>query len=222
MKKNIVIFGGGSHCLCILDVIETSKEFNIVGIIDSLAIIGSEISGYKVIGRQNQLSELVDEYSIEGGVVAIGDNYLRSLLVQEVLLQLPNFNFVNIIHPSAVISRKAKLGVGNVIMPGVIVNVGAIIKNHCIINTGSQLEHFSIMEDYSSLSAGVITGGYAVFKEFSAIALGVTVFDRITVGFNTVVGSGSLITKDLPDNVLAFGVPARIVRERKLEDKFLK
>lgn len=222
MKKNIVIFGGGSHCLCVLDIIETSEDFNIIGIIDSLASIGSEISGYKVIGRQNQLLELFKEYSIEGGVIAIGDNYSRSIIANEVIEQIPTFNFVNIIHPSAIISKKAKIGFGNVIMPGVIINVGAILKNHCIINTGSQLEHFSVMGNFSSLSAGVITGGYAVFKEFSAVALGVTIFDRVTIGFNTVVGSGSLVTKDLPDNVLAFGSPAKVVRNRELNEKFLK
>jgi len=222
MKKNIVIFGGGSHCLCILDLIETSVDFEIIGIIDSIAEIDAQIKDYKVIGRQNELSKLVKQYNIEGGIIAIGDNYSRSLLSQEILLQVPDFNFVNIIHPSTIISKNASIGSGNVFMAGVIINIGAIVKDHCIINTGSQLEHFSIMENYSSLSAGVITGGYAVFKKFSAIALGVTVFDRVTIGENTVVGSGSLVTKDLPDNVLAYGVPAKVIKNRALNERFLK
>ena len=67
MKKNIVIFGGGSHCLCVLDIIESTENFNVIGIIDSLASIGSEISGYKVIGRQNQLLKLSFEVEIEEG-----------------------------------------------------------------------------------------------------------------------------------------------------------
>lgn len=222
MKKNIVIFGGGSHCKCLIDIIEITNQFTIVGIVDSLNPIGSEIDGYKVIGRQNNLVKLTSEFAIDGGIIAIGDNYSRSLVEKEILNQIAGFTFFNIIHPSAIISKKVKIGYGNVIMPGVIINVGVEIKNHCIINTGSQLEHFSKMENYSSISAGVTTGGYILFKEYSAIALGVTIFDRVVIGFNSVVGSGSLVTKDIGDNVLAYGSPAKEVKKRMLNERFLK
>jgi sugar O-acyltransferase (sialic acid O-acetyltransferase NeuD family) len=222
MKKNIVIFGGGSHSLCIIDVIEASDDFNIVGVIDSIGEIGTEISGYKIIGRQDELLDLLKKNEIDGGVIALGDNYSRMLLEREILNQKSDFNFFNIIHPSVIISKSANIGYGNVFMAGVIINVGAKIENHCIINTGSQLEHFSIMENFSSLSAGVITGGYIILKEFSAIALGVTIFDRVVIGKNVVVGSGSLVTKDVPDNALVYGVPARFIKNRELNERFLK
>jgi acetyltransferase-like isoleucine patch superfamily enzyme len=57
---------------------------------------------------------------------------------------------------------------------------------------------------------------------FSTITLNVTIIDRITIGENTVVGSGSVVLKDLPDNVLAYGNPARIIRTREPGEKFLK
>ena len=52
--------------------------------------------------------------------------------------------------------------------------------------------------------------------------LGVTILDRVEIGQNTVVGSGALVVKSLPDNVLAYGNPAKIIRERKEGEKFLK
>ena len=57
---------------------------------------------------------------------------------------------------------------------------------------------------------------------FASITLGVTIVDRISIGENTVVGSGSLVLKDLPDNVLAYGNPAVIVRSREAKERFLK
>lgn len=222
MKKNIVIFGGGTHSICIIDIIEATTNFNVIGIIDSIAEIGTEIIGYKVIGRQNELVSLTEKYKIDGGIIAIGDNYSRMLLEKEILNQKHDFLFFNIIHPSVIISKSVQIGNGNVFMPGVIINVGAKIGNHCIINTGSQLEHFSVMENFSSLSAGVITGGYVRLKEYSAIALGVTLFDRITIGRNSVIGSGSLVTKDVPDDSLFYGVPARFIKKRTVNERFLK
>ena len=52
--------------------------------------------------------------------------------------------------------------------------------------------------------------------------MGVVIIDRITIGENTVVGSGALVLKDLPDNVLAYGIPAKIIRTREPGEKFLK
>lgn len=221
-NKNIVIIGGGNHCKCIIDILEYDASYNIIGVIDSIAEIGSSIAGYKVIGKQNELLKLMQEFSFDKGIIAVGDNYSRYIIEKELLNQFKDFTFINAIHPSAIISKSAIIGYGNVIMPGVVVNVGAKIHNHCIINTKSTLEHFSEMHNFSSLSAGVITGGYVTLKEFSAIALGVTVFDRVTIGVNSVIGSASLVNKDIPDHVLAFGVPAEVKRNREFNERFLK
>ena len=107
-------------------------------------------------------------------------------------------------------------------MAGVIINPDAEIRDFCILNTGSQLEHNCYMDSFSHLSAGSVTGGKVRIGKFSAITLNVTILDRLTIGENTVVGSGSVVLKDLPDNVLAYGNPAKIVRSREPGEKFLK
>jgi acetyltransferase-like isoleucine patch superfamily enzyme len=84
------------------------------------------------------------------------------------------------------------------------------------------VEHDCVVEDFASISAGSITGGYVRIGKHSAITLGVTIMDRLEIGENTVVGSGSLVTKSLPSNVLAYGNPAKVVRERAKGEKFLK
>lgn len=48
---------------------------------------------------------------------------------------------------------------------------------------------------------------------------GVIILPGITVGNNTVVGAGSIVTKDLPDNVVAVGNPCRVLREINEHDK---
>ncbi len=220
--KNIVLFGGGNQAHYTIDIIEKENKYNIIGIIDSIHDIGSERFGYKILGRQQNLKELISKYNIYGGVISIGDNWSRYAVSQQILKIAPDFIFVNAIHPSVVIGNTTELGYGIVAMAGCIFNPKAKIGNFTFFATGAQVEHDNIIHDFASISAGSITGGYVTLGKFSAITLGVTVLDRIEIGENTVIGAGSLVIKPLPDNVLAYGNPAKIIRSRNQFEKFLK
>ena len=220
--ENIVLIGGGNQAHYTIDIIEKEGKYNIVGIIDSIHDIGSDRFGYKIIGRQENLPELIKEYKIYGGVISIGDNWIRNNIFLQVSSLVPNFNFINAIHPSVVIGNNVILGKGIVAMAGCIFNPKSIIGDFTFFATGAQVEHDCIISDFASISAGSITGGYVKLGKYSALTLGVTVLDRLEIGENTVVGAGSLVIKSLPDNVLAYGIPARIIRSRNVGEKFLK
>jgi len=220
--KRIVLIGGGNQCHYTADIINKEGKYSIIGIIDSLHEIGSEVFGYKVLGRQENLKELINEYNIEGGVISIGDNWARYYVSSQIKKLVPSFNFVNAIHPSVVIGENVDIGKGVVAMAGCIINPKSKIGNFTFFATGAQVEHDCSIGNYASISAGSVMGGYVELGNFSAITLGVTVFDRIKIGENSVVGAGSLVTKDLPDNVLAYGNPCIIIRDRQKGEKFLK
>ena len=220
--KNIVLIGGGNQAHYTIDIVEKEGKYNIVGIIDSIHEVGSDRFGYKILGRQENISQLIEEYNIEGGVISIGDNWSRYYVYNQILELVPTFTFVNAIHPSVIIGNNVKLGVGIVAMAGCIFNPKSQIGDFTFFATGAQVEHDCQIGDFSSISAGSITGGYVKLGKFSAITLGVTVIDRLEIGENTVVGSGSLVTKSLPDNVLAYGSPAKVMRNRIKGEKFLK
>jgi sugar O-acyltransferase (sialic acid O-acetyltransferase NeuD family) len=220
--KNIVLFGGGNQAHYTIDIIEKEGKYNIVGIVDSKHDIGSNRFGYTIIGRIENLPNLISNYNIHGGIISIGDNWSRYKVSKNILNIIPNFSFINAIHPSVIIGNTTKLGVGIVAMAGCIFNPKAVIGDFTFFATGAQIEHDCIIHNYASISAGSVTGGYVTIGELSAVTLGVTIIDRVDIGTNTVVGAGSLVTKSLPDNVLAYGSPARIIRSRSLDEKFLK
>lgn len=221
-KKRILLFGGGNQVHYTIDIIEKENKYEIVGIIDSVHEIGTERYGYNVLGRQENLSDIVKEHNIDAGIITIGDNWSRSIVYNAITKQMPSFQFVNAIHPSVIIGKNVDLGFGVVMMAGVIVNPLAKIGNFTFFATGCQIEHDCTIEDYASVSAGSIMGGYVTVGKFSAITLGVTVLDRIKIGINSVIGSGSLVLKDIPDNVLAHGNPINKIRARQVGEKFLK
>jgi sugar O-acyltransferase (sialic acid O-acetyltransferase NeuD family) len=220
--ENIILIGGGNQAHYTIDIIEKEGKYNIVGIIDSIHDIGSDRFGYKVIGRQENLSELIKKYKIDGGIISIGDNWARCNVFLQISSLIPNFKFVNAIHPSVIIGNNVTLGTGIVAMAGCIFNPKSVIGDFTFFATGAQVEHDCIILDFASISAGSITGGYVKLGKYSAITLGVTVMDRVEIGENVVIGSGSLVTKSIPDNVLVYGSPAKIIRSRNIGEKFLK
>ena len=220
--KNIVLIGGGNQAHYTIDIINKEGKYNIIGIIDSIHDIGSNRFGYKVLGRQEDIIKLKEQYNIEGGIISIGDNWVRYYISSQIKKEIPDFNFVNAIHPSVVIGDNVQLGEGVVMMAGCIINPKSKIGDFTFFATGAQVDHDCDIKNYSSISAGSITGGYVTLGEFSAITLGVTVVDRLKIGKNTVVGAGSLVIKDLPDNVLVYGNPCKVIKTRKEGEKFLK
>jgi sugar O-acyltransferase (sialic acid O-acetyltransferase NeuD family) len=221
-KKRILLFGGGNQVHYTIDIIEKENKYEVIGIIDSVHEIGADRYGYKVLGRQDNLINIVDEYKIDAGLITIGDNWSRSIVYNAIINQMPSFEFINAIHPSVIIGKNVELGFGIVMMAGVIVNPLSKIGNFTFFATGCQIEHDCIIQDYASVSAGSIMGGYVNIGKYSAITLGVTILDRLNIGENSVIGSGSLVLKDIPDNVLAYGNPINKVRARLVGEKFLK
>ena len=222
MKNNIVLIGGGNQAHYTIDIIHKENKYNIVGIIDSIHEVGSDRFGYKVLGRQENLKDIIEKYNIHGGIISIGDNWIRHLVSHQIKNLIPSFVFVNALHPSVIIGEKVEIGEGIVMMAGCIINPKAKIGNFTFFATGAQVEHDCNIGDYSSISAGSVTGGYVTLGKYSAITLGVTVLDRLNIGENTVVGAGSLVLKNLPNDVLAYGNPCKIIRKREEKEKFLK
>jgi sugar O-acyltransferase (sialic acid O-acetyltransferase NeuD family) len=221
-KPNIVLFGGGNQAQYVIDIVEREGKYNLVGIIDSIHDIGEMIYGYPVIGKQGDVLHLSKLHDFNCGIISVGDNWIRDFIYEHINNIYPAFTFVNAIHPSVIIGNNVQIGKGVVAMAGVIFNPGAKIGDFTFFATGAQIEHDCTIENFASVSAGSVLGGHVSIKSFAAVTLGVTILDRLSIGYNSVVGSGSLVTKDIPDNVLSYGNPAKVIRKREVAERFLK
>lgn len=220
--KKIIVWGSAAHSKYTIDIIEQERKYSIFGIYDpTKSDPQAKIFNYKIYGNEHNFVDLVSKNSLDGAIVAIGDNWIRKKEFEHIKQLIPDFPIVNAIHPSVPIGKNVKIGEGVVAMAGVIINTDAFIGNGCFFATQASLEHDCIMDDFSSISAGVITGGLTRIGECTALTLGVITFDRITIGKHSVIGSGSLVTKDIPDFVLAYGTPAKVIRSRQVGEKYL-
>lgn len=219
--ENILIIGASGHAKVVVDIIERQNQYSIQGFLDTYKEKGEKLFGYPILGTEYDLNDIIEKYNIYGCFIAIGDNYTRKIMAKKIATLNPQINFVNAIHPTAIIGKKVRLGQGIAIMPGVIINSDSKIGDFCILNTNSSLGHDGIMKDYSSIASGVKTGGNLMLKECSAISIGATVIENIVIGHDTVIGAGAVVNKNIPSLVVAYGVPAKIIRSRNAEDKYL-
>lgn len=227
--KKLVIFGGSGHAHAAIDAAEQTECFQIAGILDDRLEKGSLVMSYPVLGRIDELGQIMNRHTIDAGHVAIGDNWTRARVVSQVTAQVdaqvkaaaPALEFVSIIHPAATVSRHACLGRGVMVLSGAVVGPQCHVQDFCSIWTGASLDHDGSMDAFSSLAPGVATGGNVSVGAYSAISLSASIVHGVRVGAHTVVGAGATVLNDLPDHVVAYGTPARVIRKRNEGERYL-
>lgn len=219
--KPLLVVGSSGHAKVVIDAIERTGQYRIVGLIDSFRPAGEEEYGYRVLGNEDALPMIASARHVLSCFVAIGDNWQRQLAVRRILDLLPNAEFASAIHPSAQIARDVSIGRGSVIMPGVVLNAGAQVGEFCIVNTAASLDHDSRMENFSSLAPGARTGGNVRIGALAAVGLGASVAQRRVIGAHCVIGAGAVVLNDVPDRCVAYGIPARPIRLRAEGEPYL-
>jgi sugar O-acyltransferase (sialic acid O-acetyltransferase NeuD family) len=122
-------------------------------------------------------------------------------------------HLTNVIHPKSIISKLASINNGLYIGPGSIISPYVFISDMVTINRGATIGHHTSIGRGCSINPGVNIGGLTTIGEYTTIGIGSNIFDRITIGSNTIIGAGSIVTKSIPDNVIAYGNPAKIIKE---------
>jgi sugar O-acyltransferase (sialic acid O-acetyltransferase NeuD family) len=219
--KKVLLVGARGHARAVADVIKAESRYQVAGLIDSFQEPGAICFEYKVLGGEKDVSRICNELRISHMFVAIGDNFQRESMIERIKKVLPNIHFISPKHPSVVLGSDVEIGEGTVIMPGVIVVSGSSIAEGCLLNTASSLDHDCAMKRCSSLAPGVAIGGRVYIGARSSIGIGASVKNDIRIGSDTVIGAGAVVVKDIPDNVLAYGVPCRVMRLRRPDEPYL-
>lgn len=209
--KTLIIIGCGGHGRAVADAADKMNCWN------NLVFYDDNLIGTKITDRWNNIGSIDDLMRLDRPngyefIVGIGDNATRTTLTKKILTT--GLTQAIVIHPNASISNSATIGLGSVIMAGAVINIGVSISENCIINSNSTVEHDCKLLNGSHISSGAqITGG-VVLREHVWVGAGATVVNQASIGSNTIVGAGSTVLKDLPENVVAIGSPARVIKTR--------
>lgn len=205
MRKKVVIIGAGGHAKVIADIILKSGD-KVIGFLDDNQKIGTQVLDYKVIGNINDIANINKNYYY---VIGIGDSKSR----YEIYNKYRNIKYYTAVHPSAVIAKDVIIGTGTVIMANAVINNCTCIGDFCIINTACVIEHNSIIGNFVHISPTSTLSGTVKVCDFVHIGTGTKVKNNININKKCIIGVGSVIIKDIDEEGIYVGVPAKKIKE---------
>jgi len=205
--KNLFIIGAGKLGRQIYSFFcQSDLPFKFKGFLDARKDI---LSGYNY---QEQIVSSAEEYIPEENdvfVCAIGDPQIKKEICQRLIDK--KAIFINLIHPTAILGKNVKLGIGNIICPYCVLSCDIEVGNHVLIDMHSVIAHDVKIKDYVQIACNTTINGCATINEAARIYSNACVLPNITIEKNATVGAGSVAIKTVPEGKTIFGVPGRII-----------
>jgi sugar O-acyltransferase (sialic acid O-acetyltransferase NeuD family) len=218
MTRKVVILGAGGFAREVLDVFDAINarlpdSFDVLGFISEVEEDWQKIFNNKpVLGGFEWLNAEPDRQQV-GVICGVGSPSVRHRMIQR--CKKRELQFVNAIHPGAAMTKWVEMGVGVVITAGVILTNQITIGDHVHLNLHTTVGHNARIGDCCTIAPGVNISGNVRIGEGCDIGTGAAIVQRREIGKWSVIGAGSVVTKEIPANATAVGVPAKVIKSRK-------
>ena len=201
-----IIIGAGGFGREVLDTIHQinilKPTYNVVGFIDNKIKKGTIVNDVTVLGND----DILDDYVGVNLIIGVGDPHIREKIY---IRNKDKFNFLTIIHPTAIVSKYAKIADCVIIQAFCIVAANANIMKGVCINARTGIGHDSIVGDFTSIQSFCdITGANKIGK-LCFFGTGVKVIPELKLGDECYVCAGSIIFKSANNNSKIIGNPAK-------------
>ncbi len=213
--KKLIICGGQGHGTVALatveDINQKDPKWQILGFLNDSD--EGHINGYPVLGNIN--SKTIKEFLKQDDVYffwsLISTRLNHSFIHRLKELEIPSNRFATLIHPTAVVSKFAKVGYGVSIQPFVSIGPNVKLGNHIQIYAQALIGHNSTLDNYSYVANNACIGAGVRLKEGAYLGTNSTTLENITLGEWCLVGIGSVVIKDIPDFAKTVGNPSRVI-----------
>jgi sugar O-acyltransferase (sialic acid O-acetyltransferase NeuD family) len=217
LVQDLVILGAGGASREIAEAIEdinrSEQTWNLLGFLDDEPTkIGRIIDGVRVLGPISSAAQYSALFLI--GIAAVRNHQARQRVVEA--LKVRQDRFATVVHPSASVSRYAKLGWGSAILHNVVITPDAIIGNHVIIEYGAMIGHDALVEDFVTIGPGATVSGSVRLCRGVFLGAGSVIRDGLTVSEDALVGMGAVVVRDVSSDTMVVGNPARVLPRAKL------
>ena len=211
----IVLLGATGGCADILDTIQDANDagarFEVLGFLDdNRELWGSTVLGAPVLGGFARFVDLPADCLFVTGIGSPYNHWRRGAVIAG--LGIPRERFATIRHPTAAVSRHARLGLGTVLHQYAVVTADVELGDHvlmlplAIVNHGSRVGDFTIITSAAAVSGNVTIGRACYLGSQCAIR------QNVTIGDGAMIGMGAVVVADVAAHTAVVGSPARILR----------
>lgn len=217
----LAIWGASGHAKVVIDAVRLAGEFHVAVVLDDRepTLRPATFDGLEVIGGRERLGDLASR-GIRHIIVAFGNCAARLdafNACRDAGLELPT-----IVHPSAVVARSATLGAGTFVAAGAVINASSTVGDAVVVNTRSSVDHDGDIGSGAHICPGVTLAGGVSVGERTWVGAGSVVIHGVSIGAGTIIGAGSLVLRSIPQDVVAYGSPATIVRATTADDELVR
>lgn len=212
----VVILGTGGTSKDILDTLDDMREapagpgYECVGFLDDdAARLDRRIHGRPVLGPV-ALAARLDGCVFVNGIGSPTNFWTKPAIIQRA--GVPAERFVTLVHPSATVSRTARLGLGSVILQHAVVACDVAIGSQVVILPNAVISHDSRIGDYTCVAGGVCVSGRVTVGQACYLGSNCTIIGDVEIGERSLVGMGSVVLQNVRPNSVVAGNPARFLR----------
>ncbi len=216
--RKVIILGGSGAGMVAASVALRLPDVELLGFLNDNVEPGNTIGDFRklpVLGKTEDCEKYLKEKDVfffcayEG----IRDPYKSYEAWKN--LQIPRDRFTNLIDLNAVIPDGfVDLGIGILAAPFVQISPDAIISDNVMLLGNCFVGHNSFVGEFSHVTTNSVVGAFAHIGKSVTVGMNSTVIGRVHVGDFSLVGAGSVVTKDVPESVIIAGNPAKVLRER--------
>lgn len=205
--RRLAILGASGHGKVIADAAIAAGWEEIKFFDDAWPTL-RDVGPWPVIGTTIELLQNIE--TVDGVTVAIGNNEIRLTKMRQISAR--GLRLVSIVHPAAVVSPYASIGIGSVVFASAVVNAFAKIGIGCIINTGATIDHDCELGEGVHVSPGANLGGKVMVGSGTWIGIGASVRHCISIGDHVLIGAGAVVISNVDSGQRVVGVPARALK----------
>ena len=213
VTRPVIIIGAGGHARVLIAALNVLQR-EIIGILSpDTSLLGQSVAGIRILGDDDKVRDYApDAIELVNGLGSVSSPEKRKDIYLK--FKKDGYLFASVVHPSAMITEDLHLGEGAQIMAGAIIQTGCVIGDNALINTGAILDHDCIIGNHTHIVPGAVLSGDVQVGDMAHIGTAATIIQGIKIGDGAIIGAGAVVIKDIPANVMAAGVPARLIEKK--------
>lgn len=214
--KKVIVFGGDGIGMNVASIVKLDPQAEMVGFLNDVIPVGTMVGDYTqypVLGTSEDAPRFLaeeDTYFVYAYSAMQKGEYACRRIKE---IGIPWERLYSAIHPTAVIPEGfCSIGHGVILSALSQVGVDVEMKDHAMLFSNAYVAHNTVMEEFSHLATNAVVGSYCHVGKGVHVGMNAVVREKTKIGDYSLIGAGSVVLHDVPENCIVVGNPARILR----------